>query len=807
MAKGWRIFWGVAAALLVVCLTLTFLSYRLLSESLPQTSGEIGLSVLEQPVKVYRDAFGVPHIFALRKTDLYRAQGFVTAQDRLWQMDLVRRAASGTLSEVFGRATLKDDEFFRLIGVRRVAEAIVQQLSQESKEALQTYAEGVNAYISSHKGKLPVEFALLQYEPEPWTPVDSIALMRLLAWKLSVSWRVDLVLQELVNKVGLARAREVFPAIHEHEPYIVPASGNAFWTAVTPFLQSGRNALSVLGFGAGTPGSNAWVVSGMKTTRGKPLLANDPHLKITAPSVWHETHLNCGTLDVAGVTMPGIPGIIIGHNARIAWGVTNGMIDDVDFYLEKMHPDSADLYWSGQTWQKLYVTEEEITVRGDEPVSFQIRKTRNGPIISAFHPAIRDSQQVVSMRWTGQDVSDDLLAILRVNQAHDWETFTEALKQLHVPAQNYLFASVDGDIGYHLAGAVPVRRQANGVLPHPGWKDTGQWTGFLPFEKLPQLLNPGQGYIVAANNMMVDARYPFYLSNLWEPPSRATRIQMLLQNNDSLTIADFKSMQRDVTSEHARACLPTVLAVLKRHLEAAADDTLSDLYHLLKEWDGVEDKESVPASIFETFFVELAENTLADEMGASLYQNYLQFINMPFRVVSRLLTDEQNSVWFDDVGTAERETRDDIILRSLRDAAAFLIRNAGRRIMDWRWGEIHQLLIRHPLSQKKPLNWVLDVGPFALGGSVMTIQNTQYELDKPFEVSLAPSTRQLTDLGDLDSSLSVIVPGQSGQAMSTHYKDQVELWLNGGYHAMPFNCEKVQESCRERLLLRPVNSP
>ena len=362
MSRGWKIFTNSAAFVFLILLFLLFFLYRFLTESLTSTDGTAQLETLEQKVEIYRDSVGVPHIFAESKADLFRAAGYVVAQDRLWQMDFFRRVAAGRLSEVMGTATIEYDKFMRMCGFVRIAHEIERTLSPESRLILQAYADGINSFVAAHRGELPIEFALLGYEPGPWQIKDSLAFTRFMAWKLSFSWYVDLTLHELVAKVGSSKASEVFPDFPENGPFILSNSSDLkpAWQA---FRQSGLNILEFLGSNGGRLGSNSWVVSGAKTTSGKPLLANDPHLELSTPSIWYEMHLSGGGLDAAGVTFPGVPGIVIGHNQHIAWGLTNGMVDDMDFYFERVSPDSANRYWDGKSWLVFEEVEEEIRIK------------------------------------------------------------------------------------------------------------------------------------------------------------------------------------------------------------------------------------------------------------------------------------------------------------------------------------------------------------------------------------------------------------------------------------------------------------
>ncbi|HEX9652557.1 MAG TPA: penicillin acylase family protein, partial [bacterium] len=439
MSKGWRIVLAGLAFFVIVLAAILFFSYRLLTESLPQTEGKITLSMLDESVRIYRDEYGVPHIFAETEADLYRAAGYVTAQDRFWQMDINRRAATGRLSEIFGKATLETDRFIRTWGFARAGRESVRVMSPESRAALEAYADGVNAFITSHSDRLPVEFSLLKYQPEKWQPEDSAAYIRLMAWRLSFSWYVDPVLNELVQRLGEPKARAVFPDFPKDGAVIIQPDVKPFWTGMGEFLNSGLALREFLGIHSGQAGSNSWVVSGQKSECGKPLLANDPHLELTTPSIWYEMHLSCGDLNVTGVSLPGTPGILIGHNEDIAWGLTNGMVDDVDFYIEKINPDNPKQYWDGKAWLDFQIYEEEIAVKDSTPVKLEIKISRNGPIVSNLHPLFKETEKTVALRWTGHLPSDELAALRKIQKAKSWDEFKSAVSHFKVPAQNFIF--------------------------------------------------------------------------------------------------------------------------------------------------------------------------------------------------------------------------------------------------------------------------------------------------------------------------------------------------------------------------------
>ncbi len=802
MEKGRGVISKIIILVVIVLTIIVFHCYRLFTISLPETKGELTLNILESPVHVFRDEYGVPHIFSEKESDLYRASGYVTAQDRLWQMDFNRRVATGKLSEIFGESTLEYDLHVRSWGFYRTAKEITDTLSPESLLVLEAYVEGVNAFIDTHLERLPIEFSVLKYKPEKWKIEDCVVFSRFLAWKLSFSWYVDIVLQKLVDKLGEKKTREIFPDFPKSGPFILSSKFKSFSTEIGEFFKNGLALREFLGMQGAHLGSNSWVVSGEKSTCGKPLLANDPHLELMTPSIWYEMHLSCGELNVAGVTLPGTPGILIGHNEHIAWGLTNGMVDDVDFYVEQINPENPNQYLNGKKWQDFEQIEETILVKDNNPVTMQIQISRNGPIISKSHPLLKNNPAAVSMRWTGYQPSDEFAALLKMQQARNWHDFTRAVSNFKVPSQNFTFASENGDIGYYLGGAIPIRKNATGILPHQGWLDTGQWIGYVPFEKLPHVLNPPEHFIVTANNKIVDNSYPYYITNLWEPASRAARLHQILSEKKKFSIEDFKSMQTDVVSILAQKIMPILLRTVETRMESDSTQDLRTLYNLIKYWDCKESTVSVAASIFNAFFLKLTENTLQDEMGEELYSNYIQLSNIPVRVMTALLENE-NTQWFDNALTPDGESREDIIVQSLLDAGTLLKNIAGESISSWSWGQIHTLKMLHPLGSRKLLDTVFNLGPFPLGGSSTTINKAEYRFDAPFSAVVGASTRQLVDFCNIDSTYSVITSGQSGQRQDKHYKDQTPLWLEGKYHRVLLDSLEISQTAPEHLLLRP----
>ncbi len=782
MSKRAKLLIGAAGILLlvVVCILL-FFRYEI-RKSFPQTGGTIVLKGLQARVEVLRDEFGVPRISASNDHDLMMALGYVHAQDRLWQMDMARRAAEGRLSELFGGATLPFDKMFRIVGLMRAAEAIERAISPESRQRLEWYAAGVNEFIASHKGKYPLEFDLLRYEPEPWQPVHSILIGRLMAWELNLSWWSDLTLGAIAEKVGLEKALDIFPTYPSDVAPIVPAE--AWRTSAslrTGYEATARQFCAAFGVPAMAGGSNAWVVRPAKSATGGTLLANDTHLQLQLPPQWYEVQLQAPGCNVSGMSIAGVPGIVAGRNDRIAWGLTNVMADDADFYIEKIDTTDTTRYLYDGQWRPLTLLRDNIQVRGEPDVPLTVRLTEHGPIVTDIRIPIKKSvaPYVASMRWTGAGIDDQIDAFNKIDRASNWEEFKAGVREFAVPGQNFVYGDVDGNIGYWCGVKLPIRGKQNSLFPLPGWDKSTEWQGFVPFDRLPHLYNPPEGYIATANNKIVDDSYPYHISDLWEPPSRIVRLRDVLGVKDQLfSVEDFERLQYDSYSENARRILPYVLAAFKDSaLNVPGGEKVFDY---LRNWNFRFAKEDVATSIYQEFFVRLLNNIYRDEMGDDLFHDFVILVNIPIRVTTRLL-EEGTSPWFDDVRTPEIETRDDMIRKSLREAVADLLAKFGSDSKTWRWGELHTVTLRHPLGLVKPLDRIFNLGPYPFPGGSTSLISGEYSYNEPFAVTVAASFRQVFDLANGQEYRAVITSGQSGQAFSDHYSDQTELWLNGGY--------------------------
>lgn len=799
---------GITGTLIVVVVAAFLFFRHLVVKSFPDTTGSLNAPGLAAPVDVYRDGFGVPHIIAGSNDDLMYATGYVHAQDRLWQMDLFRRAGEGRLSELFGEKTLPMDRMFRTVGIARIAASLEDGLPPATRRALESYAAGVNAFIASNKGRYPVEFDMLGYDPEPWTVRHSLIVTRLLAWELALGWWTDLTYAGIAERVPDAMLKEIIPGYPDSVRVAVPYGGRRAALGDVSIMIEGTLAWrGMFGGGEAGGGSNAWAVNGNRTDNSKPLLANDPHLSVPQPSRWYLAHLSAGGNDVSGVTVPGVPAVVIGHNRSVAWGLTNAMLDDVDFYVEKDDTTRPGNYiFAGKSVPYSRRT-ETIRVRGADSVELVVLTTVHGPVVNGVHPVTANDSTwhapaPLTMRWTGAAVSDEIGAFLELDRARDAAEFEKGLSRIRVPGQAVVYADTSGRIAYWTAGAVPVRPKGyNPMLPAPGWTGAAEWEGTVDFRDLPRLADPPDGIIASANQKITDDAYPHYLSTLWEPPSRIQRIREMLVNASGATADDFKRMQQDVVSPHARELTGLLMRVATSGPRADTSENAALDY--LRNWDFRFATGDVATTIFNQFYVFLLRNIYLDEMGPGLFRQFQEFGAVPNRATARLLASD-SSLWFDDRSTERRESRDDILRKSLAEALDTLRASMGPVMKEWRWGRVHSVTFRHPFGTREPLGQVFDVGPFEAPGGGTTVCKTEYRTSDPFGVRVGPSMRQVIDLGKPLEGFYVITGGQSGQAFNQHYADQAPLWLNAGYIRITMDREEIVTAPWDRLILEPV---
>ena len=808
------------AILLLLVLVVGLLLRAQIRLAWPQVDGELYVDGITAPVEIIRDSTGVPHIYAGNTHDLFFAQGYVHAQDRFWQMEFWRRIGSGRLSEILGESAIGQDRFIRTLGWRSVAEAEVRLLDADTLAILEAYAEGVNAYLAQrgHQGRrLGIEFTILaltgaRFEPEPWSPADTLTWGKVMAWDLGGNMDAELDRARLTDLIGSERLIEYDVPYPDDHPVIVPSAAAAAAGAssaepaslpeVAALAQLWQQMGGGLVFGEGSMlGSNSWVVSGAKSATGSPILANDPHLGIQMPSIWYQVGLHSDDFEVAGFSFAGMPGVVIGHNARIAWGLTNVGPDVQDLYVEKLNPQNPDQYEFEGEWVEMDLRYETIEVAGrDDPVVIKVRSTRHGPIINdVLHGATSAwayGWQPLALRWTALEPGSMASSVLGLSRAQNWDQFREALSMWDVPSQNMIYADVDGNIGYQMPGRIPIRAQGDGSAPVPGWSGEYEWEGWIPFEELPNSYNPPEGYIVTANNPVVDASYPYFISRDWALGYRAQRIVDLLTEQEKFSLVDMARIQMDSYDMSAAEVLPFLL-----ELEPAEPDLVEAL-ELLGDWDLQMRRESTPAALYGAFWVHLVDNLLADDLGERP-GGYRE------KLLVRELLSQPDSLWWDDVGTVgEVETRDVILERALADGVSWLRDELGGKMEGWQWGDYHTATFRNQSLGESGISVVeglFNRGPVPVDGGTAIVNATGWSAREPAEVTALPSLRQIIDLGDLANSLSVHTTGQSGHPYHQHYGDMIPAWQEGALYPMLWERSAIVADEASRLILTPAD--
>tara|TARA_R110002124_G_scaffold83383_1_gene218317 strand:+ start:401 stop:2878 length:2478 start_codon:yes stop_codon:yes gene_type:complete len=795
---------------------------------LPNYEATIELNGLTSQVDIHWDEFGVPHIYANDELDLYRALGYVHAQDRLWQMTLTQLAAEGRFAEFFGAELIDLDKYQRTLGIWKTSVQIEKnELNEQERAILQAYSDGVNHFINNNGNKLPVEFALTRMQPIKWNPTRSIAIIRLMAWELNMSWWTEVMYGYLEAKLPADQFEQLQLRYPGDAPTSIDEAQSAKLTAsLMPMLQQEIDKRALLQMQGTHVGSNAWVVDGSKTNSGYPLLAGDPHLGLSMPGRWYEVHLNLNGKNVSGATFAGVPGVVIGQNDEMAWSFTNIMADDTDFFVEKIDPQDRGRYVadslsdSTATYLSFGKVREVIKVKDADDVMLETRYTKHGPIISDIYPksGLTDNQ-LIAMRWTGHDMSNEFRTFYQINWANTFQDFKDALVHSGVPGQNLMYGDKEGNIAMFSTARLPIRT-GNKVALRKGWDPEQDWLGYIPYDEMPSVINPEQGWIANANNKITTDSYAHYIATFWEPPSRIERITEILQTNQKLTAETFSTLQNDVYSKHAEKLTPVILDIIKSQNVFNFDNAVS----YLENWDYKYTTNATAASIFDVFFLNLTKNTLQDDFGEEVYTNFLHHENIPVRTMEALMLQTPATIdtnafsFFDNINTAEIETKADIVLKSMQDAILFLSDSLGSQSEDWRWEQLHTLTLRPPLfaqaaaepdassSLKLIVKNLLSKGPYKIDGHGMSVDNGQYDWNNPFEMVLGPSIRRIVDLSNLSSVKTITPTGQSGSPFSDHFGDQTEMWLNGQYRVFYQDSSLFEKSDLRTMKLVPVKN-
>jgi len=774
----------------IVVLTLVGVggAYAYVRPSLP-ASGLVQLEGVRAPVEVLRDRWGVPHIFAHSEEDLFFAQGYVTAQDRLWQMELGRRAARGTLAEVLGEEAVPGDRLARTLGFARAADLEWAGLDADVRGALEAYARGVNAFLTTPGQRLPFEFILKGAAPAPWQPQDSLAWARLLAWCLDGDWQQEVMRARLVQAVGAARAAELDPALTGLGT--APADlGYLAALSEETLLEAGARVWPWAGGLSGT----SWAVGGAKTASGAPILASAPQLPPQMPSPWYEVHLVGGRYDVIGAGLPGLPGVAMGRNRSIVWGLGKAAADTMDLYVERVRPgDRPQAEYEGG-WEAMGAVEEQISVRGQaEPLRITVYTTRHGPLIT---PLESSGAAQVALRWSGDGRPAALVqGTLAVGRAAGWPEFEAALQEWGAPALILPYGDAQGSVGYACTGAVPERPGAGGALPVPGWAAGYEWGRLATAEELPKELRPAGSTLVVTGGVATPPGWP---EQTWDDArtAAAARIIELLGTNELLTAEAAQTIQCD-----DRAPDQPLLALLR---ELPPQGWLQErTMPYVRDWDGRYDAESAGAGIYETFCWRLAHNTLDDELGAGLVDAYLDAC-LDHRAVLERLAAQPDSPWFDDSRTPVREGRAESIARSFADALEWLGRRFGDLPYEWNWGRVHNVTFAHALSKEGTAQrLLLSRGAMRAGGGPGSVDAVAAGYGQRMAVSAVPY-RLVVDLGQGGQMRAMNSTGQSGNPLSVHYADMIQPWREGGYHPLLFEREAIGQAREAALTLAPV---
>ena len=780
------------------------------SQTAPQQTA-VQIKGIKDRITIRRDERGIPYVEAQNDEDLYFGQGYATAQDRLWQMDLFRRTARGELAEVLGAGpnniAIDQDKLHRTYGFAKVAEAEFANTSPRARTILEAYARGVNAYASSLDPKsMPPEFQILQYSFRSWTPADSLVLFKIFFEGLSDTWRLDIMRQAMTVLPPEKRA-ELLPEISAIDVLVVgkdTKSKTGSVAGIKPEVISPETlarltqnqeiaaaALDRIGLHTESlAASNNWVVSGKHTVTGKPLLANDPHLPPSAPSIWHMAHLNAPGVRVAGVVMPGLPGVILGHNDRIAWGMTNLAPDVQDLYIEKFNPDNPKQYQTPSGWQDAVIRREEIKVRKGigssehDIVNYDVTVTRHGPII------FEGDGKRYALRWTALDPSkNNPEASTALNRARNWTEFNTALETFTGPTQNIVYADVDGHIGYHAAGVIPIRKSGDGSVPYDGATDAGEWTSYIPIPKLPTLYDPPSGIIVTANQRIVGTDYPYFLTHSWAQPYRARRILDLLGEKPKLSSEDFRRILGDVYSIAGVSFAREAVKLLRPKV-TPADEKLKAHLDAFEKWDGRINAESTVAPLMATVRLAFRSKILTAALGQELVRNY-QWNN--FDTTLDRIIKEQPAAWV----PKEFTSYADLLRACYDEAVVMLTKRLGPDESKWTWGDMANAQFRHPLGSAPLIGGQFTIPPFPQNGTGGFIGAT-------VNVGPAVSMRLIADPSDWDKTQQGIALGESGWPKNPHWSDQLADWRAVTPREFPFSQPAVLKATRETLVLEPI---
>ena len=784
--------------ILIILTTLIMGIKSYIYPDIPVYSGTISLKGLNEPVSIYTDEFGVPHIFAKTDEDLFFSAGYIAARERLFQMSMVALAVRGELASALGEKYISSDIYLRTWRIHTMAKKLADNMLPEERKILNAFCDGINIHIEEALDHLPVELKVLNITPPYWTPSEVTGYARMMAHEMQSSWKSEIVYGAIADYFGNEKLSEIYPWSLPDKPTIAGGIKASF----DEILHQEIKLRSLLGLSFDHFGSNSWVLSGEKTKTGKPLLANDPHLGFSQPARWYEMHLKGGKYNTSGVCIAGIPVPVIGNNESCAWGFTNSMVDDVDFFIETINPNDPNQYLHGEKWKNMKLIHETIPLKNGKDTTVVVRLTHHGPVVSDIHPLLQNDKTAVSMSWTGHRVTHEMSAFMKLNTMKSWEDFTDAVRNFGVPGQNIIYADTAGNIGWRPAVYIPIRKEGHSLIPRPGHDPNFDWKGIVPFEKMPFLYNPDRGYIATANNKTIGEEFPYYISGLWADPSRAERINDLIRPMTNATTRDMKRVQLDLVSLFAKDIIP-YLTTTKVTFE---NEEINKAVIALKNWDGKQKESSPEALLFHSIVRALVKNIYGDEL-ALLGENYFEaFLGIKYLYTRNLRTllKNGNSSWFDDISTKnETETMNIIIKRSIDEGVNEIFDKYGKVKSNWAWGKAHTLTHPHLLGNIYILNKIFgfNVGPFLSGGSDKTVRAGGFSYASPYKQTAGASMRRIVDFDGLNETQFILPTGQSGHPHSPHYKDQAHLYNRGEYKTTHFNESEIKKNDKYRKLL------
>ena len=770
-----------ATIALLVIASLVLTGLILVYRPLPTIDGEFRLLGLDGRGEVLRDGYGVPHVYAQTAHDLFYLQGYVTAQDRLFQMDLYRRAGAGRLAQVLGEPALDSDKQFRTFGLARVAARELTLLREETRANLTAYADGVNKFLEQHGASLPLEFVILGYQPERWSPLDSLVVAKLQAYDAAGNLQQELLRVGLATRFGPAVLATLLP---DPSGRSASVDGDA-WAAVAPYLAPGASALpgdvafsSLLPGAGGGVGSNCWALAGSRTATGKPILVGDPHLAVRNPSIWYEIGLEGAGYKLVGFSFAGIPGIVIGHNDRIGWSLTYAYTDTQDLFLEHQDPTDPRRYEYRGQFETATFQRESIDVKGHaDPVIVDVSITRHGPIIT---PVLEGQTTPLALRWTALDPGHLVDFVFEIARAGNWQEFRAAAADFSGAAVSACYADVDGHIGYQLIGRLPARK-GDGQIPVPGWTGEYDWSGVLPADANPSILDPAGGVIINANDRPTQDPSAVGYVGEWDPGFRASYIAQRLAGIAKADLSAMRAIQTEYASTPVMRWRDAILSAtpqtdLQRRAQA-----------LVRDWDGALSPQSGAAAVTETWLMHMLSETFQEELGDTLYAEYLAHGRAVFALYQ--LLSRPDDPWFSTIDPSVRG-RGAVSTAALEDAVRELVGRFGADVSRWRWGDLHTITFEHPLAIG-PLALLLNIGPFQRAGDGFSVNNGAYDPAKPYKQTTNSSERMIADLSDLDNSLSITPEGESGQPGSKYWGDQAKLWNAGDYKPMRFSKDRL----------------